>query len=61
MEEKIKELIDINIIKRNTIDDLLKLESNTEEDKNKYLACRRFVSAFILELRNLKDFYENGK
>jgi hypothetical protein len=52
-KKDIENLIEINQIKLKTITDLIQHKETPKKDMDKLLACRRFISSFILELRGL--------
>lgn len=52
-------LIDKYEQKNKTLYQLLILDENTNKQDEKILACRRFVSQFILDIRELKTLNEN--
>jgi len=56
VEDKIKELIEIQKIKLKTITDLIQSEKTEEKEMDKLQSCRRFVSGFISELEKLLNY-----
>ena len=53
MKILIKDLIRKNEIQSKTITSLINNKDTTENDREKYEACRRFVQGFISDLKNL--------
>lgn len=51
----INELIEINEIKKKTITDLINHPETEENQMDKLQACRRFISGFISELKQVKS------